>query len=163
MTRSAAREAAVRRRRDTQGQCGYGPRQPLLVISPYAKQNYVDHQVTDQASILRFIEDNWNLGRVGGNSADFKGRHAKWMFDFRGRTAPRLITRSFNGSATCIKKRLESFNLRRSPPHTTPPGSSRKYQWDEPDSFLCDFSPETGRLRYADAREREHRGAKIAV
>ena len=39
--------------------CGPGPRQPLVVISPYAKKNYVDHTQTDQASILRFIEDNW--------------------------------------------------------------------------------------------------------
>ena len=31
-----------------QGRCGYGPRLPLLVISPYAKHNYVDHTVTDQ-------------------------------------------------------------------------------------------------------------------
>ena len=54
-----------------QGRCGYGPRMPLLVISPYAKVNYVDHGVTDQASILRFIEDNWNLGRIGA-----KRRHA---------------------------------------------------------------------------------------
>jgi phospholipase C len=42
-----------------QGRCGYGPRLPLLVISPYAKANYVDHTLTDQTSILRFIEDNW--------------------------------------------------------------------------------------------------------
>ena len=28
--------------------CGYGPRQPLLVISPYAKANYVDHSLTDR-------------------------------------------------------------------------------------------------------------------
>ena len=41
--------------------CGYGPRLPFLVISPYAKMNYVDHSIIDQASILRFIEDNWNL------------------------------------------------------------------------------------------------------
>src|SRR5581483_7999582 len=26
-----------------QGRCGYGQRQPLLVISPWAKQNFVDH------------------------------------------------------------------------------------------------------------------------
>jgi phospholipase C len=53
-----------------QSRCGYGPRQPLLVISPFARVNYVDHTVTDQASILRFIEDNWSLGRIGDNSAD---------------------------------------------------------------------------------------------
>jgi phospholipase C len=44
--------------------CGFGPRLPLQVISPYAKQNYVDHSLTDQTSVLRFIEDNWNLGRI---------------------------------------------------------------------------------------------------
>ncbi len=33
----------------SQGRCGYGPRTPLVVISPYAKQNFVDHQITDQS------------------------------------------------------------------------------------------------------------------
>jgi phospholipase C len=41
-----------------QGRCGYGPRLPLMVILPFAKVNFVDHTVTDQSSILRFIEDN---------------------------------------------------------------------------------------------------------
>jgi phospholipase C len=44
--------------------CGYGERLPLLVISPYAKRNYVDHALIDITSILRFIEDNWQLGRI---------------------------------------------------------------------------------------------------
>jgi phospholipase C len=66
----------------TQGRCGYGPRQPLLVISPFAKQNYVDHRTTDQASILRFIEDNWELGRIGGDSSDVKAGSLMGMFDF---------------------------------------------------------------------------------
>ena len=48
-----------------QDRCGYGPRLPLLVISPWARQNFVDHSITDQSSILRFIEDNWNLERPG--------------------------------------------------------------------------------------------------
>jgi phospholipase C len=38
-----------------QDRCGYGPRLPFLVISPYSKQNYVDSTLTDQSSILRFI------------------------------------------------------------------------------------------------------------
>jgi phospholipase C len=42
-----------------QGRCGYGTRQPLLAISPFAKVNYVDHTLTDQSSVLKFIEDNW--------------------------------------------------------------------------------------------------------
>ncbi len=77
---------------NTQGQCGYGPRLPLLVISPYAKQNYVDHAATDQSSILRFIEDNWNLGRIGGNSSDVKAGTLNGLFDFTdSKRAPRLI------------------------------------------------------------------------
>ncbi len=51
-----------------QGRCGYGPRLPLMVISPYAKSNFVDHSITDQSSILRFIEDNWlNSERISGS------------------------------------------------------------------------------------------------
>jgi phospholipase C len=75
----------------TQGQCGYGPRLPLLVISPYARQNYVDHRATDQSSILRFIEDNWNLGRIGGNSSDVKAGTLNGLFDFSGPPAKKLI------------------------------------------------------------------------
>ena len=67
------------------GRCGYGPRLPLLVISPYAKVNYVDHSVTDQTSILRFIEDNWNTGRIGDDSFDAKAGSLDNMFDFAGR------------------------------------------------------------------------------
>jgi len=57
-----------------QGRCGYGPRLPLLVISPYAKVNYVDHTLTDQTSILRFIEDNWLSGaRINGSFDSLAG------------------------------------------------------------------------------------------
>ena len=66
------------------GRCGYGPRLPLLVISPWAKTNFVDHQVTDQASILRFIEDNWNLQRIGNGSADAVAGSLNGLFDFDG-------------------------------------------------------------------------------
>ena len=66
-----------------QGRCGYGPRMPLLVISPYAKVNYVDHTVTDQSSILRFIEDNWSLGRIGDNSTDAIAGPLNGMFNFQ--------------------------------------------------------------------------------
>ena len=75
-----------------QGRCGYGPRLPLLVISPYARVNFVDGTVTDQSSILRFIEDNWNLGRIGNQSFDEKAGTLENMFDFRrGEHAKRLF------------------------------------------------------------------------
>ena len=66
-----------------QGRCGYGPRLPLLVISPWAKRNYVDHKLTDQTSVLRFVEDNW-LGRerIGQGSFDAIAGSIDNMFDF---------------------------------------------------------------------------------
>ena len=54
--------------------CGHGPRLPLLLISPYAKPNYVDHNLTDQASIINFIEYNWGLGYIDGPTAPPNGQ-----------------------------------------------------------------------------------------
>jgi phospholipase C len=65
-----------------EGRCGYGPRQPLIVISPFAKKNFVDHSTTDTTSILRFIEDNWGTGRIGGGSFDALAGSLWNMFDF---------------------------------------------------------------------------------
>jgi phospholipase C len=64
------------------GRCGFGPRLPLLVVSPWAKKNFIDDTITDQSSILRFIEDNWDLGRIGGGSADATAGTLDNMFDF---------------------------------------------------------------------------------
>ncbi|CAM3300834.1 phospholipase C [Sporolactobacillus spathodeae] len=61
---------------------GYGPRLPLLVISPYARSNFVDNTLTDQTSVLRFIEDNWKLGRIGDQSFDAMAGSLENMFDF---------------------------------------------------------------------------------
>ena len=69
-----------------QGRCGYGPRLPLMVISPYAKRNFVDHTLTDQTSIIRFVEDNWLGGqRIGNGSFDSIAGSVNNMFDFRSR------------------------------------------------------------------------------
>jgi phospholipase C len=72
--------------------CGYGPRLPLLVISPYARQNYVSHALTDQTSILRFIEDNWlRAQRISEISFDnFAGSFGD-MFDFSRPVMRRLL------------------------------------------------------------------------
>jgi phospholipase C len=71
--------------------CGFGPRLPLLVISPYAKANFVDHTQTDQTSILRFIEDNWRTGRIGDASFDDRAGLLDGMFDFTAPTQPALM------------------------------------------------------------------------
>ncbi len=65
------------------GRCGYGPRLPLLVISPWARENFVDSTVTDQSSIIRFIEDNWLAGqRIGQGSFDGIASSITQMFNF---------------------------------------------------------------------------------
>jgi phospholipase C len=81
------------------GRCGYGPRLPLLVVSPWAKRNFVDHNVSDQSSILRFIEENWNLGFIDGPKALPKGQGSfdrlagqlNGMFDFDNRPHPETV------------------------------------------------------------------------
>jgi phospholipase C len=74
-----------------EGRCGYGPRVPLLVISPFARTDFVDHTLTDQSSILRFIEDNWRLGRIGSGSTDAFAGPLAGMFDFSHPSAGRLF------------------------------------------------------------------------
>jgi phospholipase C len=88
-----------------QGRCGYGPRQPLLVLSPWARKNFIDHTLTDQSSILRFIEDVF-LGsqRIGNGSFDSVAGSLMPMFDFsNGATPPNLtpvILNPANGTVT---------------------------------------------------------------
>ena len=67
-----------------QGRCGYGGRMPLLVISRFAKSNFVDGTTTDQSSILRLVEDNWQLGRIGNGSSDAAAGTLLNMFSFGG-------------------------------------------------------------------------------
>lgn len=65
------------------GRCGYGPRLPLVVVSPWARQNFVDHTVTDQTSIIHFVEDNWLSGqRIGNGSFDAIASSISQMFNF---------------------------------------------------------------------------------
>ena len=76
------------------GRCGPGSRTPFLVISPYARVNYVDHTAISQASVIRFIEDNWLGGRrIGGGSNDGRAGSMMTLFDFRApsRLAPVYI------------------------------------------------------------------------
>ena len=79
------------------GRCGYGPRMPLLVVSPYAKQNFVDSSLTDQSSILRFVEDNWQTGRIGNSSYDDIAGTLNHMFDFNQHRSDKLFLDPVSG------------------------------------------------------------------
>jgi len=73
------------------GRCGHGPRLPLVVISTYARENFVDNTLADQSSIIRFIEDNWNLGRIGDQSYDADAGSLMNIFDFKHHRHERLF------------------------------------------------------------------------
>jgi phospholipase C len=64
---------------------GYGFRVPAILVSPYARQGYVDNTTLDFSSILRFIEDNWGLQSLTRRDATAKSIASG--FDFK--AAPR--------------------------------------------------------------------------
>jgi phospholipase C len=106
--------------------CGVGPRQPLLVVSPWAKQNFVDNTFTDQASILRFIEDNWSLGRIGGGSADSAAGNLMNAFDFNQKFghAPAIIMDDNTGEVTKVIQPNGSSSSRSAAADTGSPSST---------------------------------------
>ncbi|MGA8532897.1 MAG: alkaline phosphatase family protein [Candidatus Tumulicola sp.] len=59
---------------------GLGLRVPMLVISPYAKRGYVSHTQYEFGSILKFVENNWGLARIG--STDVRSTSIGDVFDF---------------------------------------------------------------------------------
>lgn len=75
-----------------QARCGFGPRLPMMVISPWAKSNFVDNTTSSQTSIVTFIEDNWLGGqRIPGGSADTWAGTINNMFDFSHPNGGRLF------------------------------------------------------------------------
>nr|WKF62033.1 Non-hemolytic phospholipase C [Paraburkholderia busanensis] len=67
------------------GRCGPGTRTPFIVISPWAKANYVDHTQITQASVVKFIEDNWLGGkRLGQGSFDATAGDIRSMLNLAG-------------------------------------------------------------------------------
>ncbi len=65
------------------GRCGYGPRMPLMIISPWARQDFVDHTTTDLSSVVKFVQDNWKLPPISGSFANIAGTIEN-AFDFSG-------------------------------------------------------------------------------
>ena len=70
-------------------QFGYGPRVPLIVISPYAKEGFVSHTVYEFASVLRLIETRFNLAPL--TTRDAIANSLLDLFDFSKAPAPPLI------------------------------------------------------------------------
>lgn len=59
---------------------GLGFRVPMIVVSPYAKRGYVSHTQYEFGSILKFIEENWDLGSLG--ATDRRAKSIGDLFSF---------------------------------------------------------------------------------
>jgi phospholipase C len=81
-----------------QGRCGVGPRLPFLVISPFAKSNYVSSSLVDQSSVVSFIEYNWRLAALGNGAADAAAGSILPMFNFFGPHNSALILNTRTGA-----------------------------------------------------------------
>jgi phospholipase C len=85
------------------GRCGPGVRIPFMVISKYAKKNYVSHTPISQASIVKFIEDNWLGGaRLGQGSFDEGTGSIMDMFSFSNPKGSKLYLDPKTGLQTAL-------------------------------------------------------------
>ncbi|HEY1428942.1 MAG TPA: alkaline phosphatase family protein, partial [Candidatus Tumulicola sp.] len=64
---------------------GLGIRVPCLIISPYARQGYVDHRQYESGSILKTVEEIFHTGYIG--TTDVRSNDMLEAFDFK--QAPR--------------------------------------------------------------------------
>jgi phospholipase C len=78
---------------------GYGLRVPALLISPYARKGYVDHQILSFDAYLKFIEDDFLGGTRIDPSTD-------------GRPDPRPDVRE---NATILGNLVREFNFNQKP------------------------------------------------
>lgn len=77
---------------------GYGFRVPLIVISPFAKRGFVDHEVMDHTSILKLIATNWGLPPLTPREANASDMLS--AFSFPNGTLARASGTGLSGSAT---------------------------------------------------------------
>jgi phospholipase C len=82
----------------------YGFRVPSGVVSPYARKNYVSHTIYDHTSILKTVEEKWNLPALTRRDANANSLFD--MLDLRGKPAflkpPKLPTADPGPKAGCL-------------------------------------------------------------
>jgi phospholipase C len=92
-----------------QGKGGLGDRQPFLVISPYTKSNYVDHTLTDQSSVVKFIEYNWGLPALGNGASDTAAGSILSMFNFSSPNFKPLFLNPITGQPIGLTSFVQHF------------------------------------------------------
>ena len=54
----------------------------MIVISPYARKGYISHYAYDFTSVLKFVEERWNLTHL--TARDHRAGDMRDCFDFNG-------------------------------------------------------------------------------
>jgi phospholipase C len=91
---------------------GLGIRVPMILISPYAKPGYVSHTQYEFGSVIKFVEEAFNLGSLG--TTDKRANSIDDMFDFQQSPLP---------FKTIPAKYPPSF-FERQPPSNIPPDTN---------------------------------------
>jgi phospholipase C len=84
---------------NTDGRLGF--RTPLLVVSPFARDKYVAHEVYDHTSILKMVEARWGLAPLGARDASANNLANVLDFMQRPRSAPQYPTPPIVAGAAC--------------------------------------------------------------
>ncbi|HLO18551.1 MAG TPA: alkaline phosphatase family protein [Anaerolineales bacterium] len=71
---------------------GYGFRVPAMLVSPYARTGLIDHTLLDHTSILKFIEENWDIPPLAVRDA--KANNFTSAFDFSAPPRPPILISS---------------------------------------------------------------------
>ena len=82
---------------------GFGPRVPFLIISPWAKRGYITHTTLEFSSVLKFIEERFDLEPLTERDQDANDLIDSFDFDRRPREALVLQTRQCPGATADIK------------------------------------------------------------
>jgi len=88
---------------------GLGMRVPMLIVSPYARQNVVDHKRYEFGSVVRFVEDRFGLGRLG--TTDTRAASLDGDFDFHQSPRPFSPIQSKYSRAFFLRQRPSNHAL----------------------------------------------------
>jgi phospholipase C len=105
---------------------GLGIRVPLLVISPYAKQGYISHQLSEFSSFVKFVEDNFALPNLGNRDALTTISDLMDYFDFSQTPQPPLVLKPLPFSNTLqVPTQVSKYSV-----NPTIGGTANTYTYD---------------------------------
>jgi len=82
---------------------GFGPRVPLLIISPWARRGYITHTTLEFSSVLKFIEERFELDPLTERDEDANDLFDSFDFDHHPARPLILTTRHCPGANAEVK------------------------------------------------------------